>query len=60
MVARAQAQPRRGASVAELQAHVKERLTKHKYPRWIEVVDDLPKNDRGKVDRRPSRQGQPR
>ena len=37
---------------ARLQAHVKERLTKHKYPRWIEVVDDLPKNDRGKVDKK--------
>lgn len=37
---------------ARLQAHVKDRLTKHKYPRWIEVVDDLPKNDRGKVDKK--------
>ena len=26
------------------------RLSKHKYPRWIVFVDDLPKNDRGKVD----------
>jgi benzoate-CoA ligase family protein len=41
------------AAIAEaLQAHVKERLTKHKYPRWIVVVDDLPKNDRGKVDKK--------
>jgi benzoate-CoA ligase family protein len=40
-------------AIAEaLQAHVKERLTKHKYPRWIVVVDDLPKNDRGKVDKK--------
>jgi acyl-coenzyme A synthetase/AMP-(fatty) acid ligase len=31
---------------------VKARLAKHKYPRVIEFVDDLPKNDRGKVDRR--------
>ena len=24
----------------------------HKYPRIIEFVDDVPKNDRGKVDRK--------
>jgi benzoate-CoA ligase family protein len=35
-----------------LQEHVKARLSKHKYPRWVVFVDDLPKNDRGKVDRR--------
>ncbi len=35
-----------------LQEHVKARLSKHKYPRWVIFVDDLPKNDRGKVDRR--------
>ena len=41
------------ATVAEaLQTHVKERLAKHKYPRWIVLVDDLPKNDRGKVDKK--------
>ncbi len=38
--------------VAALQAHCKDRLTKHKYPRWIELVDELPKNDRGKVDKK--------
>lgn len=36
----------------ELQEHVKSRLAKHKYPRIVEIVDDVPKNDRGKVDRR--------
>ena len=35
-----------------LQEHVKSRLSKHKYPRWVVFVDDLPRNDRGKVDRR--------
>lgn len=35
-----------------LQAHVKERLAKHKYPRIVEFVSDLPKNDRGKIDRK--------
>ena len=40
------------ALAVELQDFVKERLAKHKYPRVIEFVDDLPKNDRGKVDRR--------
>lgn len=38
--------------VQALQAWCKDRLTKHKYPRWIVVVDDLPKNDRGKVDKK--------
>jgi benzoate-CoA ligase family protein len=38
--------------VRELQNYVKERLSKHKYPRWVVFVDDLPRNDRGKVDRR--------
>jgi acyl-coenzyme A synthetase/AMP-(fatty) acid ligase len=37
---------------AELQEFVKARLAKHKYPRVVEFVDDLPKNDRGKVDRK--------
>ena len=37
---------------AELQAHVKARLSKYKYPRWVVFVDELPRNDRGKVDKR--------
>jgi benzoate-CoA ligase family protein len=37
---------------AALQDHVKARLSKHKYPRWVVFVDDLPRNDRGKVDRK--------
>jgi len=36
----------------ELQAHVRQHLSKHKYPRSIVFIDDLPKNDRGKIDRR--------
>jgi acyl-coenzyme A synthetase/AMP-(fatty) acid ligase len=36
----------------ELQAFAKERMAKHKYPRVIVFVDDVPKNDRGKVDRK--------
>jgi acyl-coenzyme A synthetase/AMP-(fatty) acid ligase len=40
------------ALAAELQEHVKARLPKHKYPRVVEFVGDVPKNDRGKVDRR--------
>lgn len=37
--------------VAELQAFVRARLQPHKYPRWVEVVDDLPKTASGKVQR---------
>jgi benzoate-CoA ligase family protein len=36
----------------ELKAHVQARLSRHKYPRWVVFVDDLPKNDRGKVDKK--------
>jgi acyl-coenzyme A synthetase/AMP-(fatty) acid ligase len=42
--------------VASLQEHCKSRLAKHKYPRWIAIVDDLPKNDRGKVDKKTLKQ----
>jgi benzoate-CoA ligase family protein len=42
----------RRALVAELKAHVQSKLSKHKYPRWVVFVDDLPKNDRGKVDKK--------
>jgi benzoate-CoA ligase family protein len=44
------------ALASELQEFVKARLAKHKYPRIVEFVDDLPKNDRGKVDRKLLRQ----
>ncbi|MFO0591412.1 MAG: benzoate-CoA ligase family protein [Polyangiaceae bacterium] len=37
---------------AEIKEHVLQKLTKHKYPRWLVFVDDLPKNDRGKVDKK--------
>lgn len=37
---------------AELQEQVKTRLSKHKYPRWVVFTEDLPRNDRGKVNRR--------
>jgi benzoate-CoA ligase family protein len=35
-----------------LKDHVKQTLAKHKYPRFVVFVPDLPKNDRGKVDRK--------
>jgi benzoate-CoA ligase family protein len=38
--------------VEELQAFVKSQLAPYKYPRWIEFVPSLPKNDRGKIDRK--------
>jgi len=38
--------------VEELQAFVKTQLAPYKYPRWIEFVPSLPKNDRGKIDRK--------
>jgi benzoate-CoA ligase family protein len=47
----ARAQDRK-ALATELKAHVQARLSKHKYPRWVVFLDDLPKNDRGKVDKK--------
>jgi len=52
VVVRESAKGKGPALIDELQRHVKDRLTKHKYPRWIVLVDDLPKNDRGKVDKK--------
>jgi benzoate-CoA ligase family protein len=40
----------------EMKTFVKSRLAFHKYPRWIEFVDSLPKNDRGKIDRKKLKQ----
>jgi benzoate-CoA ligase family protein len=37
---------------AALKEFVKSRLAAYKYPRWIEFVPSLPKNDRGKIDRK--------
>jgi 4-hydroxybenzoate-CoA ligase len=39
------------ALVAELQAHVKDRIGVWKYPRWIDFVDTLPKTATGKIQR---------
>jgi benzoate-CoA ligase family protein len=36
----------------DIKAFVKSNLAVYKYPRWIEFVQTLPKNDRGKIDRR--------
>ncbi|MBE7637467.1 benzoate-CoA ligase family protein [Sneathiella sp. P13V-1] len=36
---------------ARLKDHVKEAVGKWKYPRWIEIVDDLPKTATGKIQR---------
>lgn len=41
----------------ELREFVKSHLAPYKYPRWIEFVESLPKNDRGKIDRKQLRQG---
>jgi benzoate-CoA ligase len=36
----------------EIKEFVKTRIALYKYPRWIEFADSLPKNDRGKIDRK--------
>ena len=47
-----QAAEAEAALTRELQEWVKARLSPHKYPRWVEYLGDLPRNDRGKVDRK--------
>ncbi|HUQ32290.1 MAG TPA: benzoate-CoA ligase family protein [Pyrinomonadaceae bacterium] len=42
-----------GTQLAQnIQEFVKSRLARYKYPRWVEFVSSLPKNDRGKIDRK--------
>jgi benzoate-CoA ligase family protein len=36
----------------EIKQFVKTRIAVYKYPRWVEFVSSLPKNDRGKLDRK--------
>ena len=36
----------------DIKQFVKTNIAVYKYPRWIEFVDSLPKNDRGKIDRK--------
>jgi fatty-acyl-CoA synthase len=44
--------PDRSATAEELQAYVRERLARHKVPREIEFVDELPRTSTGKLRRR--------
>lgn len=44
------------ALARQIQEFVKSKLALYKYPRWIEFVDSLPKNDRGKIDRKQLKQ----
>ena len=42
-----------GEELAEgIKQFVKDHIAIYKYPRWVEFVDSLPKNDRGKIDRK--------
>ncbi len=36
----------------DIKQFVKNHIAVYKYPRWIEYIDSLPKNDRGKIDRK--------
>ncbi len=45
------------AAAAGLKDFVKDRIGKWKYPRWIDVVDDLPKTATGKIQRFKLRDG---
>ncbi|AXI45005.1 benzoate-CoA ligase family protein [Sulfitobacter sp. SK012] len=45
------------ALIEALKAHVKDKIGKWKYPRWIDVVDELPKTATGKIQRFKLREG---
>jgi benzoate-CoA ligase len=45
------------ALAEQIKEFVKSRLALYKYPRWIEFVPSLPKNDRGKIDRKKLKSG---
>lgn len=45
------AQPQRPGLAEELQAHVRERLGRHEFPRRVQIVDTLPRTPAGKIDR---------
>ncbi|MCG6901174.1 MAG: benzoate-CoA ligase family protein [Rhodobacter sp.] len=45
------------AALSGLADHVKDRIGVWKYPRWVEVVDDLPKTATGKIQRFKLREG---
>jgi benzoate-CoA ligase family protein len=47
------------ADAAALQAHVKEQLSPHKYPRDVRFVAELPRTGSGKVDRRALKRDSP-
>ena len=51
IVLRAGEEPSESLS-SEIKEFVKSRLALYKYPRWIEFVPSLPKNDRGKINRK--------
>jgi benzoate-CoA ligase family protein len=40
-----------------IKGFVKSKIAGYKYPRWIEFVPSLPKNDRGKIDRKKLKSG---
>jgi len=42
--------------IEAIKEFVKSHLARYKYPRWIEFVSSLPKNDRGKIDRKQLKQ----
>jgi acetyl-CoA synthetase len=45
-------QPQSEGLKKEIQEFVKQRLSKHEYPRAIEFVNEIPKTDAGKINRR--------
>jgi benzoate-CoA ligase len=49
----------RQCSPEDLQLHVKKQLAPYKYPRWIEIVQELPKTATGKIQRFKLRRAQP-
>jgi len=51
-VVAAQDAERGEALVTSIQNHARASMAPYKYPRWVRFVAALPKNDRGKIDRK--------
>lgn len=51
--------PASEAFARELRELAKARLSPYKYPRWVRFVAGLPRNERGKVERKKIREGHP-
>jgi acyl-coenzyme A synthetase/AMP-(fatty) acid ligase len=56
----AKSEAEQAALAADLKSFVRSRLSRHKVPRWVVFAGELPRNDRGKVDKKALKAGEAR